>query len=59
MGAESPASRRAFRERWHTGVTFNSATTVKVPEDVERVYVSEPCFMCGTARGFCRHRVAA
>lgn len=29
---------------------------VHVPENVRRVEIVEPCFMCGTARGVCRHR---
>jgi hypothetical protein len=32
---------------------------VIVPDDVERRSVHEPCWMCGTAFGMCKHRRAA
>jgi heterodisulfide reductase subunit C len=49
-----------YRRRWSTGhAKAEAGLRVQVPEDVQRVSESEPCFQCGTARGMCRHRRAA
>lgn len=43
----------------YSGGYARTGGPVHVPEDVQRVSVHEPCFQCGTARGLCRHRIAA
>jgi hypothetical protein len=51
--------RQAFRDRWHKHVSGHNAASVAIPDDVERFIFDAPCGFCGTARGLCRHRVAA
>jgi hypothetical protein len=51
--------RDEYARRWSTGHARDHGRPTIVPENVERVSVHEPCFMCGTARGLCKHRVAA
>lgn len=58
----STQARRRYRERYYNA-TFepgvrSQPTNVTVPDDIERVEHSEPCFRCGIARGPCKHRVA-
>lgn len=48
---------RLYKSGCASGVRVTDAR-ILIPENIERVAVSEPCFMCGTARGLCRHRVA-
>jgi hypothetical protein len=43
----------------YSGGYARNGGPVQVPENVERAVVHEPCWMCGEARGMCRHRRAA
>ena len=49
-------ARWARRYREGKLATSSGVVNVSIPEDVQRVSESEPCFMCGTARGLCKHR---
>lgn len=52
--------RAKYQRLYKTGhAKEQSYQQVHVPADVERVSIHEPCFMCGTAKGLCRHRRAA
>jgi hypothetical protein len=51
-------TKEEYHRNYSTGHAMNGAP-VRVPDDVERVSVHEPCWMCGCARGLCRHRKAA
>lgn len=61
------AKRRArnaqYATEWYkidvASVTGLWGERIDVPDNVERRSVHEPCFMCGTAHGLCRHRRAA
>jgi hypothetical protein len=50
-------TREEYHRLWSTGHAreFAGRTTI-VPDNVERLSEHEPCWMCGTARGLCRHR---
>jgi hypothetical protein len=61
----TPAQRRVKRREYDRLYKSGPASNVRVdgariviPADVQRVEHSEPCFLCGTARG-CRHREVA
>jgi hypothetical protein len=43
----------------YSGGYNRTGQRVIVPDDVVRVSEHEPCFRCGTARGPCKHRIAA
>ena len=47
-----------YRQRNCTGHPSHNLVShvMTIPEDVERVEVSEPCTYCGVARGGCKHR---
>lgn len=51
--------RAKYQRLYATGHAIDHGRPVHVPENVERVSIHEPCFMCGTAKGLCRHRRAA
>ena len=51
-------NREEYARRWSTGHAMNGQP-VRVPENIERRHVHEPCWMCGTALGVCKHRIAA
>jgi hypothetical protein len=42
--------------REYSGGYNRQGPPVIVPNDVERLSEHGPCWMCGTARGLCRHR---
>jgi hypothetical protein len=52
-------TREEYKRRWSTGHAMDHGRPVQIPDDVIRLSEHEPCFMCGTARGLCRHRRAA
>lgn len=50
-------NKQEYARRWASQApSFQRVVEPKVPDDVERLFEHEPCFMCGTARGPCRHR---
>jgi hypothetical protein len=50
------AANRRYRERHFVNPSGLQVVTVDIPDDVERRDTHVPCFMCGEARGPCRHR---
>jgi hypothetical protein len=51
-------TREEYARNFSSGHARNGGPVI-VPPDVERVSVHEPCWMCGEARGLCKHRRAA
>lgn len=51
--------REQYRERLSSVHRSYKGHTIVIPDDIERVTIHEPCPYCGTARGMCRHRIAA
>jgi hypothetical protein len=52
-------TREEYARDYGTTGYRHPGSPVIVPDDIQRVSESEPCFMCGRARGLCRHRKAA
>jgi hypothetical protein len=52
-------TREEYARNYSTSHAMDHGRSVIVPDNIQRVSESVPCFMCGMARGVCRHRRAA